>query len=101
MLLDRSQINEVKQRSDSRINTVIELPAFLVCQPRGLDEFGSAIEVLLKEHRRFDAAWIALQYRRSLLQVRHDVIGDLQIEAEQIKLGELFVGPVNTIQAGD
>src|SRR5829696_6889943 len=99
MLLDVSEIDEVKQRANSRIDSVIELPAFLVCQSRGLDEFRRAVEVLLKEHRRFDAARVALQYRRTVLEIRHDVVGYLQIETEQIKLRELFVRPVDTIQA--
>ena len=99
MLFDRSEIDEVKQRTDSRIHSVVELAPFLIRQTRGLDEFRRAVEVLLKEHWRFDTAWIALQYRRPVLEVRHDVIRDLQIKGEQIKLREVFVGPVNTIQA--
>src|SRR5215216_8212330 len=96
MLFDRSEIDEVKQRADGGINAIVELPSFLIRQPRGLDELRSAVEVLLEKHRRFDSAWISLQYRRPVLQVRHDVIGDLQVETQQIKLGEFFVGPVNT-----
>src|ERR1041384_5512162 len=98
MLFERSESDEVKQRANSRINAVVELSPFLICQSRGFDEFGRAVEILLKEHRRLDAAWIALQYRRPVLEIRHDVVGNMQIVTEQIKLGELFVGPVNTVQ---
>src|SRR6185369_14195147 len=101
MLFDRSESHEVQHRCSGRVNAVIQLPAFLIREPRGLDEFGSAVEVLLEEHRRLDPAWIALQNRRPVLKKRHDEIGDAQIVTEQIKLSEFLVGPVNTVQAGN
>src|SRR5262245_49832418 len=100
MLFDCSESDEVQQRCDGCIDAVVELPPFLVNQSCGLDEFGSAVEVLLEEHRRFDTPRIALQYGRTILEERHDVVGHLQIETEQIKLGEFLVGPVDAVQAG-
>src|ERR1043165_1573987 len=99
MLFDRSEIHEVKQRTDRGINSVVELSSFLIRQSRGLDKLRRAVEVLLKKHRRLDAARISLQYRRTVLQERHDVVRDFQVITEQIKLREFFVGPVNTVQA--
>src|ERR1700752_2825020 len=98
MLFNGSEIDEMQQRCAGRVNAIVQLPAFLIREPRSLDEFGRAVEVLLKEHRRLDAAWIALQNRRPVLEKRHDAIGDVQIETEQVKLREFLVGPVDTVQ---
>src|SRR5690242_18798093 len=99
VLLDRAEIDEVQHRADGRVDAVIELAAFLVCQSHGLDEVGRALDVLLKKHRRVDAARPALQDRWSIFQKRHDVIGELQIETEQIEFSELLVGPVDAVEA--
>src|SRR5215212_55727 len=99
MLFDGSESDEMKYRSDCRVNSVVEFPSFLVNQPRGFDELRRAVEVLLEEHRRLDATRIPLKDRGPVLQVRHDVVGDFQIITEQVEFRELLVGPVNTIQA--
>src|ERR1041384_8494183 len=99
MLFDRSEIHEVKQRTDRGINALVELSSFLIRQSRGLDKLRRAVEVLLKKHRRLDAARITLEYRRTVLQERHDVVRDFQVATAQIKLREFFVGRVNTVQA--
>src|SRR6185503_6611913 len=83
MLFDRSESDEVQTRCSSRVNAVVQLTAFLIREPRSFDELRRAVEVLLKEHRRFDAARITLQNRRAVLKKRHDAIGDVQIETEQ------------------
>src|SRR5688572_32274627 len=92
MLFDVSEIDEVQQRTDRRVDEVVELPAFLVCKSPGLDKLRRAFEVLLKKHRRLDAARPPLKDGGPIFQVRHDVVRDLEIETEQIKLCKLFVG---------
>src|ERR1700752_561455 len=99
MLFDRSEIDEVKQRGGGGVDAVVQLAALLVYESRGLDEFRSAVEILLEKHRRLDAAWIALENRRPVLEKRHYAIGNVQVEAEQIKLRKFFVGPIDTVQA--
>src|ERR1044072_8029718 len=74
------------------------MPAFLIREPRCLDEFWRAFEVLLKEHRSLNAAWIALQNRGPILQVRHDVIRDFEVVTKQIEFREFLIGPVNAIE---
>src|SRR5262245_841464 len=100
MLFDCPESDEVQNRGCGRIDAIVELPAFLVNQSCRLDEFGSAIEVLLEKHRRFDAARIALEYGRTILEERHDVVSDLQIETEKVKLREFFIGPIDSVQTG-
>src|SRR5687768_14966689 len=101
MLFDVSEIDEVQQRTDRRVDEVVELPAFLVCKSPGLDKLRRAFEVLLKKHRRLDAARPPLKDGGPIFQVRHDVVRDLEIKAEQVKLRELLVGPVDAIEARD
>src|SRR5262245_42768308 len=99
MLFDGSEIDEVEKRCGGRIHTIVQLPPFLIRESRSLDKLRCAVEVLLKEHRRLDASWIALQNRRPVLQKRHQAIGNVQVVTKQIKLREFLVGPVNTVQA--
>ena len=54
--------------------------------------------VLLKEHRRFDAARISLQDRRPVLEEGHDERTDSQVVAKQIELGKFFRRPVDAIE---
>src|SRR4026207_232464 len=98
VLFDVAEINEVKEGTECGIDEVVELPAFLVCESLGLDKLRRAFEILLKEHRRLDPARVSLKDRRSIFQVRHDEVGNLEIEADQIKLGEFLVRPVDAIE---
>src|SRR5829696_6335758 len=101
MLFDRSEINEVKQRCSCGINAVVELPAFLVRQSRGLYKGRRAIKVLLEKHRRLNATRITLQDGGPILKIGHNIICDSEIIAKQIKFGEFLVRPVDAIQACD
>src|SRR6185436_11135524 len=101
VLLDVAEIYEVQQRAERGVDKVVELPAFLVCESLGLDELRRALEILLEKHRRLDAAWVSLKDRGTIFEMRHDVVRDSQIKAEQIKLRELLVGPVDAIQTRD
>src|SRR6202008_5184994 len=98
MRFDRSEIYKGQQGAGGGVDAIIKLPALLICKSRCLDECGGAVEVLLKKHRRFDAAWIALQNRRPFLEKGHVVIGGRQIVTDQIEFREFFVGPIDTVQ---
>src|SRR6266567_1693512 len=98
MLFDSTKIDEMQQRRGRGVDRVIQLSPFLVCQPRDFDESGRALQILLKEHRGVNAARPPLQYRRPVLQKRHDQPADMKVIAEQIKLSDLFVRPVNALE---
>ena len=101
MLFNRSEVNEVQQGSRGRENGVVEFASFSVYQPGGLDERRRALQILLKKHRRINAARPTLQDRRPIFQIRHQVRADAQVITKQIKLGDLLVRPIDAFETGN
>src|SRR6267378_7452474 len=100
VLFNTSEVHEVQQRCGRRINRVVKFAALLICQSDCLDETGCAFKVLLKKHRRVDAARPALQDRGPIFQKRQYVWTDFEVVAQQFKLGDFFVGPINALETG-
>src|SRR5712692_10361579 len=98
MLFDRSQVDEVQERSDRRENGVVELATFLIDQTRRLDEAWRAFQVLLKKHRRLNPARITLQNCRPAFQKRHDERFRVKVVAEQLKLRNFLAWPIDAIE---
>src|SRR5690242_14665526 len=100
MLFDRSEIHEMKEGTNRRVDGIVHLAPLLIYQLDCLDVRRRRARVLLKEHRRLDAARISLQDRRAVLQKRHEVRTDLQVITEQVELRKFFRGPVDAIETG-
>src|SRR5438067_11077543 len=101
MLLDGAEIYKVQKRRHRRINRIIQFASFLINQADSFDESRRALGVLLKEHRRFNATRIALQDGRPILQERQNEGADFQVVTKQVELRQLFLGPVNPVEAGE
>ena len=82
MLFNRSEIDEVQQRTNRCVNGIIHLAALLIGQLNGLDERRRGARVLLKEHRRLNSTRIPLENRGPVFQKRHDLRTDFQIVGE-------------------
>src|ERR1700738_4733838 len=100
MLLDRSQIHEMQQRSHRGVNGIVQLAAFLIREPNRLDEGRGALQVLLKKHRRLNPARVALQNCRTVFQKRQEQGTDAQVITKEIEFGELLVRPIDTVKTG-
>src|SRR5688500_20248479 len=97
MLFDGSQSYEVEERGGICINPVIKFTSLLVCESYGLNETRRALQILLKKHRRINAARPSLKYRRPLFHVRPLVATDFDVLTRQFKFGSLFIRPVDTV----
>src|SRR5262249_35362033 len=71
---------------------------FLIRQADSPDECRRALEVLLKEHRRLDAAWIALEDRRTVLQKWENVVTYAGVVTEQIEFRQFLVRPIDALE---
>src|SRR3982751_3210580 len=98
MLFDVAEVDEVEQRSSGSENGVIKFTAFLIHEALRLHKGRCAFEILLEEHRRIDAAWPALQDRRTIFQKRHELIANQQVVAQQVIFGELLSRPVDSFE---
>src|SRR5438093_249168 len=101
MLFDRSQIYKMQQRTDRRINRIVQLAALLIRQAHSFDEWRRALQILLKEHRRINAARVTLQDSRPVLEEGKNVRREPEIITKEIELGDPLVGPINTIDVGE
>src|SRR6185295_7396504 len=100
VLFNTPQVYKVEQRCSSGVNGIVEFASLLIREPDCFDKSWRAFQVLLKEHRRFDAARPALQNRGPIFEKRQYVRADLKVVTQQFKFGDSFVGPVDAIKAG-
>src|SRR5687767_9943858 len=100
MLLNRSEIYEMQQRSGSGENGVVEFATLPVGKPGCLDKRGSGFQILLEKHRGIYASRPALKYGRPVLEERHYVRTDLKVITKQLKFRNLFIGPIDSLETG-
>src|SRR5207247_8717501 len=94
------QISKRQQQTDRRINRIVQFAALLIRQAHSFDEWRRALQILLKEHRRINAARVTLQDSRPVLEEGKNVRREPVVITKEIELGNLLVGPINTIDVG-
>jgi hypothetical protein len=91
----------VEQGSCGGVNGVVDLATFLVGQPGSLDECRSAFQVLLEKHWGIDSTRPALENRRTVFEEGHDARTHREVVTKQLKLRDLFVRPIDALEAGE
>src|SRR3989449_8549490 len=101
MLFDRSQIYKMQQRTDRRINRIVQFAALLIRQAHSFDEWRRTLQILLKEHRRINAARVTLQDSRPVLEEGKNVRREPEVITKEIELGNLLRWPIDAIDVGE